>query len=255
MSAAASAWALEVRAGSPTAKLVLLVLADRHNKDTGKCCPSIALLAKDSELSESTVKKSLRDLEGLGIITRERRQRENGSDMTNQFVLHMPPGGRETTPPPAPAAPLEPELEPELEPKDLPPLTPPPSQAITTAWKRSSPPLIEHRPAYFQADATRRAIARALQVYPPDAVADAIRNYATVLASPEYRWEHRWTIVDFLKRGLDRFVPEARPLENFRVKGEKYGRRDVSSAELYALADRLKAERLEAEGRLALESG
>lgn len=119
MSAVASAWALDADAGTPTNKLVLLVLADRHNKDTGKCCPSIAMLAKDTHLSETTVKKAIRDLAKRGLLKRVRQRRTDGSDTTNQYVLivegtiAMLPGGSQPPGEGAGDAPLEPEVEPE----------------------------------------------------------------------------------------------------------------------------------------------
>lgn len=111
MSAIASAWALDVDAGTPTNKLVLLVLADRHNKDTGKCCPSISMIAKDTLLSESSVKRSVRALESLGLLKRETRKRSDRSNTTNQYVLNIT--GTITACHPATGAPLEPEVEPE----------------------------------------------------------------------------------------------------------------------------------------------
>ncbi len=126
---------------------------------------------------------------------------------------------------------------------------------VTSKWSQHAPPLIEHRDSYFADAKTKAAIERALRTYPVEAVVAAVENYATVLGGDEYRWDYRWTLVDFLKRGLDRFVPEANPLRNFRIRaGEKFGRRDVSSREFSQVADRLKAER-ETDERRALESG
>lgn len=112
MSNAASAWALEIQTGSPTRKLVLLALADRHNRDTGICCPSVARLAQDTELSENGVRKALRELAERGLVVKEARQRGNGSSRSNSYVLkmetlHVVEGA------PAPQNPLEPEVEPE----------------------------------------------------------------------------------------------------------------------------------------------
>lgn len=91
---------------------------------------------------------------------------------------------------------------------------------VWEAWTNLAPPLIAHRESYFSAAKTRSAIAGALRLYPVDAVVEAVQNYAAVLGGTEYRWDHSWTIIDFLNRGLDKFVPEARPLDNFRVHRE-----------------------------------
>lgn len=71
MSHAAVNWALEQRGLKPSAKLVLICLADRHNKDTGECFPSQDLLASDACLSRSSLNDQLTILETLGYFTRE----------------------------------------------------------------------------------------------------------------------------------------------------------------------------------------
>jgi len=38
------AWAMETKIGDPLAKLLLVALADRADKDTGQCWPSLARL-------------------------------------------------------------------------------------------------------------------------------------------------------------------------------------------------------------------
>lgn len=113
--------------------------------------------------------------------------------------------------------------------------------AIIATWQSNAPPLIQHRDQSLQTRALRALLARKLTVYDWADICAAIANYATVLGGSDYRWSHSWTITDFLNRGLDRFVPEARPLENFRIRssGEKFGRRDVSASEMLALADKL----------------
>ncbi|MCE5310477.1 MAG: helix-turn-helix domain-containing protein [Acidobacteriales bacterium] len=57
--------------GDPQAKLVLLRLADRADKD-GICWPSLNTLAAETELHRSTVCRKLDELESAKFITRER---------------------------------------------------------------------------------------------------------------------------------------------------------------------------------------
>lgn len=44
----------------------------------------------------------------------------------------------------------------------------------------------------------------------------AIVNYATCYLGAEYAWSYRWTLEEFLNRGLSRFLDEAKPLERER---------------------------------------
>lgn len=48
-----------------------------------------------------------------------------------------------------------------------------------------------------------------------DDICRAICNYAEVLFGEQYFWTHRWTLKEFLQRGVDRFMDEADPLTNF----------------------------------------
>ena len=54
-----------------------------------------------------------------------------------------------------------------------------------------------------------------------DDICRAICNYEQVLNGDDYFWTHRWTLKEFLTRGLDRFVDDAKPLENFLKEGTK----------------------------------
>lgn len=69
-------------------KLVLLVLANRHNSDTGRCDPSLARLAKDCGLGRTTTLRAL-DLLGVrGLVGRTRRKAE-GVFASTAYTLQM----------------------------------------------------------------------------------------------------------------------------------------------------------------------
>ena len=68
------------------ARAVYMYLQDRAN-GTGSCWPGINTIAADLKLSRSTVKRALRDLERAGLVAKERRLRENGSDTSNLYQL------------------------------------------------------------------------------------------------------------------------------------------------------------------------
>ena len=56
---------------------VYIYLDDRANKD-GECWPSIATIAKELKLSQSTVRRALRDLRKANLIETEQRYRKKG---------------------------------------------------------------------------------------------------------------------------------------------------------------------------------
>lgn len=73
MSFEAMAWAVKHELPCKQ-KIVLLLLANRINSDTGKCFPSIKGLARDCGMSETSVREALRALKEKGlVIAHERR--------------------------------------------------------------------------------------------------------------------------------------------------------------------------------------
>ncbi|MHB8780329.1 MAG: replication protein [Candidatus Geothermincolia bacterium] len=85
-------------------------------------------------------------------------------------------------------------------------------------WNSKS--IIKHRAL---TDRMQKALAASLKAFTAEEVCAAIDNYGVVLEDPKSFWNHRWTLQDFLKRGLDRFVDEARPLDNFRTDKKASG--------------------------------
>lgn len=71
MSIAATAWAWGVDV-SPSAKLVLLALADRADAE-GECFPSVADVVRRTNLGERTVQRELKALESAGLLQRRIR--------------------------------------------------------------------------------------------------------------------------------------------------------------------------------------
>lgn len=77
MSYAAANLARSQACPSPSAKLVLITLANYHNAETGMCFPSIETLTVETGLSRSTVIRSIKALRKAGIIDRQRSNRSN----------------------------------------------------------------------------------------------------------------------------------------------------------------------------------
>jgi helix-turn-helix protein len=117
------AWAAEQQTGSPTEKAVLLALANRANHDTGKCCPSVERIARETEFGTTAVKRALKSLCDKGIVSRRKTKRNDGTFGANYYAF---PGGREATDQgreasAAPGTPPDPEPIRDLEPKREPP--------------------------------------------------------------------------------------------------------------------------------------
>lgn len=106
---------------------------------------------------------------------------------------------------------------------------------IVAAWLAQDP-LIRHQPKVLRSRAYKSAISKALSVYSEADIVAAISSYALVLSSREHFFDYRWTLKDFLNRGLDRFVPEANPLENFRARVVAQGKdRGVGIADIHRI--------------------
>lgn len=96
------AWTIPLPTTS--AKLLLLALADNAD-DTGKCWPSVKLLAEKCGLSTRAVRGLLADLERLHHIRVERRFRDDGSQASNlYFILTSSTPAESTSPPRTPTS-------------------------------------------------------------------------------------------------------------------------------------------------------
>ena len=67
-------------------KAVYIYLRDRANV-SGVCWPGIKTIARDMNLSRSTVKRALADLEQHGYLAKLPRYRPNGSNTSNLYTL------------------------------------------------------------------------------------------------------------------------------------------------------------------------
>lgn len=90
MSLRAMQAAMQSRGLGPTAKLILVALADRHNDDTRACHPSQARLAADAEVSRATLNRHLKTLEECGEIVRvERIDGNTGKQLSTFYILSI----------------------------------------------------------------------------------------------------------------------------------------------------------------------
>jgi hypothetical protein len=89
MSGVALIWAANVKGLKPAAKIVLIQLADFHNKETNQCNPSAQRLASECEMGRATLFRHLTTLEDCGLITRHARGDGDGGRGSNQYELHL----------------------------------------------------------------------------------------------------------------------------------------------------------------------
>jgi len=68
------------------ARAVYIYLRDRAGTGAD-CWPAVKTIAADLQLSRSTVKRALHDLVKAGLIEKESRYRENGSNTSNRLIL------------------------------------------------------------------------------------------------------------------------------------------------------------------------
>lgn len=68
------------------ARAVYMYLKDRTGAKAD-CWPAVNTIAKDMNLSRSTVKRALHDLTSAGLVEKEARFRENGSHTSNRLLV------------------------------------------------------------------------------------------------------------------------------------------------------------------------
>jgi hypothetical protein len=87
MSLEATAAALRCRPDLHTEKLVLISLADHHNRSTGRCFPKVATIMRDAMVSRATAFRCLSSLEKQGLIKRHPNFGANGRQSYSSYEL------------------------------------------------------------------------------------------------------------------------------------------------------------------------
>jgi len=90
-------------------------------------------------------------------------------------------------------------------------------QIVLAYWNRYGKgrhqPLVECR---VLTDRIKRKVNGQLKYYTAIEICESIFNYVNILISDGHYWTYRWTIHDCLQRGLEKFMTEAEPYENFK---------------------------------------
>ena len=76
--------------------------------------------------------------------------------------------------------------------------------------------IVEHKKL---TDKMKTKINSALKEYSLEDIKKSISNYSTVLSNKKYFWSYKWTLEDFLVRGLTKFLDV--PLKNYETEESK----------------------------------
>ena len=82
-------WATDINVGSPTMRLILILLANKADEQFS-CYPSVRTLMAESCAARSTVLKALNTLEHEGLITRVAQYHESGAQRCSRYFLNHP---------------------------------------------------------------------------------------------------------------------------------------------------------------------
>lgn len=81
---------------------------------------------------------------------------------------------------------------------------------IYTFWNERK--IIEHRKL---TDKMKRKINTTLKDYEEEEIKQSIKNYAEILNDDKYFFSYRWTIDEFLQRGLEKFMDREVAIQNY----------------------------------------
>jgi len=100
-------WATDLAIANPTAKFILILLANKADENFS-CYPSVHTLMEESCAARSTVFRAIDQLEAWGYITRQSRFHDSGAQRSTRYYLNHPAAPHlfpdPTVTPPGPAA-------------------------------------------------------------------------------------------------------------------------------------------------------
>ncbi len=93
---------------------------------------------------------------------------------------------------------------------------------IYTLWNKQK--IITHKKL---TEEIKGSINTALKNYSEEDISRAIKNYGLIVNSDEYYWTYSWTLKDFLKRGIEKFLDLEVAKKNYREKNGAH-KQDIS---------------------------
>lgn len=98
------------------------------------------------------------------------------------------------------------------------------TQKIFDHWNTLN--LIGHR----EIERFKSTISARLKHYTVGEIISAMDNYAEIVMSPDYYFTYKWTLKDWLLRGLDKFLSENKPHNRYKNKyGSPYKAEDMNN--------------------------
>lgn len=82
--------AIHTKGLTQTEKVVLFVMTEYVNADTGQCWAAQKEIAEKAEVTRETVGRACKSMQDKGIFTIQPQRRENGSATTNRIIFHDP---------------------------------------------------------------------------------------------------------------------------------------------------------------------
>lgn len=197
---------------SRDSRFLFIVLKSFTNDTKKECFPSRDLLSQIMNCSQRSLTKYISELQKKGFLQITRERNEGGEFLHNVYVIIEN----------AQNSPCENISYGKLENLTNVPFTykvndttnKDPYINIYSFWNEQK--IKVHKKL---TDKTKRKIITALKTYTEEEILQSITNYSTILNGEGYYFNYRWTLEDFLSRGLEKFMGDVEMIrENYRDK-------------------------------------
>ncbi|MCL4550581.1 MAG: helix-turn-helix domain-containing protein [Bacteroidetes bacterium] len=197
---------------SRNARFLFIVLKSYANDTKKECFPSRELLCQIMNCTQKSLSKYMAELQKKGFLQITRERNEDGEFLHNVYEIIEN----------AQNLPCENISSGKIEDLTNVPFTymvnsptnKNPYINIYSFWNEQK--IIVHKNL---TDKTKRKIFTALKTYTEEEILQSITNYSTIVNGKGYYFNYRWTLEDFLSRGLEKFLGDVEIIkENYRDK-------------------------------------
>ncbi len=199
---------------SRDSRFLFIVLKSFTNDTKKEAFPSRELLCKIMQCSENSLTKYLKELKGKGFLHITRERKENGLFLHNVYEIIE----TDSNSPNSNFANGEKENLTNASITDMvnEETNNYPYINIYTFWNEHE--IKVHRKL---TDQMRKKITTTLKTYTEEEIKQSISNYSLIVndKSQEYWFDYRWTLKDFLSRGIEKFLGDVEMIKiNYRYK-------------------------------------